>query len=108
MSLLSYLLLAATAACCFTTLFALPMDGVATNSNCQCVTTTSSIIPSRLFQRIEILPPGAHCRKTEILITKKDNKTVCIDPEAQWINKVLTRVMRSRRSVKESAEPTAA
>uniref|UniRef100_A0A672MKI9 Chemokine interleukin-8-like domain-containing protein n=1 Tax=Sinocyclocheilus grahami TaxID=75366 RepID=A0A672MKI9_SINGR len=75
-------------------LSALPMDGVVVNSNCQCVTTTSSIIPSRLFQRIEILPPGAHCRKTEILITKKDNKTVCIDPEAQWINKVLTRVMR--------------
>uniref|UniRef100_A0A673FJ67 Chemokine interleukin-8-like domain-containing protein n=1 Tax=Sinocyclocheilus rhinocerous TaxID=307959 RepID=A0A673FJ67_9TELE len=72
----------------------LPMDGVVANSNCQCVTTTSSIIPARLFQRIEILPPGAHCRKTEILITKKDNKTVCIDPEAQWINKVLTRVMR--------------
>ncbi|XP_018970307.1 C-X-C motif chemokine 13-like [Cyprinus carpio] len=107
MSLLSYLLLAATAACCFTTLFALPMDGVATNRNCQCVTTSSSIIPTRLFQRIEILPPGAHCRKTEILITKKDNKTVCINPEAQWIKKILTKVM-SKRSVKESSMPTVA
>ncbi|XP_050965195.1 interleukin-8 [Labeo rohita] len=108
MSLLSYLLLAATAVYCFTTVFALPMDGFDSNSRCRCVTTTSSVISPRLFQRIEILPPGAHCRKTEILITKKDNKTVCIDPEVQWINKVITRVMRSKRNTKGTSAPAVA
>lgn len=47
-------------------LLALPMEGFGSNK-CQCVTTTSSIIPPRVFLRIEIIPPGAHCRKTEIL-----------------------------------------
>ncbi|XP_059403906.1 alveolar macrophage chemotactic factor-like [Carassius carassius] len=93
MSLLSYLLLAATASYCFTTLFAFPMEGLGTHRNCQCVTTSTAVIPPRLFQRVEILPPGANCRKTEILITKKDNKVVCIDPKAPWINKFFTRVM---------------
>uniref|UniRef100_A0A8C1WMW0 Chemokine interleukin-8-like domain-containing protein n=1 Tax=Cyprinus carpio TaxID=7962 RepID=A0A8C1WMW0_CYPCA len=107
MSLLSFVLLAATAVCCFTTLCALPMEGFGVNK-CQCVTTTSSVIPSRVFQRIEIVPPGAHCRYTEILITKKDNQIVCIDPAARWINNVITRVMRSKRNAKETAVPTAA
>lgn len=158
-------------------LLALPMEGFGFNK-CQCVATTSSIISPREFQRIEIVPPGAHCRKTEILwvmmfclytlvarthfnhrhegnvqkgacflcsnkpqhsqkcyiilslahaalrqmsliayirqicvrqahsrisllnlfkflrITKKNNQTVCIDPEARWINNVISRVMR--------------
>ncbi|XP_067294537.1 alveolar macrophage chemotactic factor [Pseudorasbora parva] len=108
MSLHSYLLLAAAAVCCFTVLNAFPMDGFATNNKCQCLTTTSTIIPPRLFQRIEILPAGAHCRKIEILITKNDNKTVCINPEAKWINNIISKVMRSKRAVKETAVPTAA
>ncbi|KAF4113095.1 growth-regulated alpha protein [Onychostoma macrolepis] len=107
MSLLSYVLLAATAVCCFTTLCALPMEGFGFNK-CQCVATTSSSISSRLFQRIEIVPPGAHCRKTEILITKKNNETVCIDPEARWINNVISKVMRSKRTAKETSVPTVA
>uniref|UniRef100_A0A8C1KC97 Chemokine interleukin-8-like domain-containing protein n=1 Tax=Cyprinus carpio TaxID=7962 RepID=A0A8C1KC97_CYPCA len=107
MSLLSFVLLAATAVCCFTTLCASPVKGFGVNK-CQCVTTTSSIIPSRVFQRIEIVPPGAHCPKTEILITLKDSRTVCIDPEARWINNVISKVMRSQRTAKKTAVPTGA
>ncbi|CAM4540377.1 unnamed protein product [Leuciscus chuanchicus] len=84
------------------------MDGIATNNKCQCLTTTSAIIPPRLFHKIEILPPGAHCRKTEILVTKMDGKTVCINPQARWINNIISKVMRSKRTVKETAVPTAA
>ncbi|KAK7164821.1 hypothetical protein R3I94_003267 [Phoxinus phoxinus] len=108
MSLNSYLLLAAFAFCCFTPRMAFPMDGFSTNNKCQCLATTSAVIPPRLFQKIEILPPGAHCRKIEILITKKDNKTVCINPEARWINSFISKVMRSRRAVKETAVTAAA
>ncbi|XP_055055853.2 C-X-C motif chemokine 10 [Misgurnus anguillicaudatus] len=107
MLLRTNLLLAAIALCCITTLPAFPMDGFDTNNKCRCLTTTTSIVPPRLFQRIEILPQGAHCRKTEIVITKKDNSTVCVNPEAKWINNVLSRVMRSKRNAKET-EPTVA
>ncbi|KAI7812721.1 C-X-C motif chemokine 13 [Triplophysa rosa] len=108
MTLRTHLLLAATAVCCFTALLAFPMDGFATNNKCRCITTTTSIIPPRLFKRIEILPQGAHCRQTEIVITKKNNQIVCVDPDAKWINNVLSKVMKSKRAVKESIEPTVA
>ncbi|XP_051540717.1 C-X-C motif chemokine 13 [Myxocyprinus asiaticus] len=104
----TYLLLAAVTICCFTTLLAVSMEGFTSNNKCHCLTTTATIIPSRFFKRIEILPPGAHCRKTEILITKKDNKIVCVDPEAKWINNVVSKVMKSKRAVKENTVPTVA
>ncbi|XP_051955251.1 C-X-C motif chemokine 3-like [Xyrauchen texanus] len=101
MSLRTYLLLAAVAVCCFSTLLAVSMEGF---NKCHCLITTDHIIPSRFFKRIEILPPGAHCRKTEILITKKDNKTVCVDPKAKWFNNIVSKVMKSKRAVKETSD----
>uniref|UniRef100_A0A673WKI0 Chemokine interleukin-8-like domain-containing protein n=1 Tax=Salmo trutta TaxID=8032 RepID=A0A673WKI0_SALTR len=35
---------------------------------CRCIRTSSAFISPRLFHRIEILPPGAHCRQTEIIL----------------------------------------
>ncbi|XP_056602632.1 C-X-C motif chemokine 13 [Triplophysa dalaica] len=102
MTLRTNLLLAATAVCCFTALLAFPMDGFATNNKCRCITTTKSVIPPRLFKRIEILPQGANCREIEIVITKKNNQVVCIDPRATWIKNVLPKLMKSHRKVKES------
>ncbi|KAL7836549.1 hypothetical protein AOLI_G00278330 [Acnodon oligacanthus] len=61
------LLLAATALCCFATTFAISIDGFATGHKCRCLTTTSKVIPTQVFWRIEILPPGPNCGNTEIL-----------------------------------------
>ncbi|XP_051519012.1 interleukin-8-like [Myxocyprinus asiaticus] len=108
MSLRTYLLLAAVTVCCFSTLLAISMEGFTPNNKCHCLITTDHFIPPQFFKRIEILPPGAHCRKTEILITKKDNKTVCVDPKAKWINNVVSKVMKSKRAVKETTVPTVA
>ncbi|XP_056312973.1 interleukin-8 [Danio aesculapii] len=107
MALRPSLLLAVTAVCCFTTIVAFPMDGFATENKCKCQTTTSSKIPPRLFQRIEILPAGAHCRKAEILITKKDNQTVCVHPEARWVKDMVSKII-SKRAERKTAEPTVA
>uniref|UniRef100_A0A8C8D3G6 Chemokine interleukin-8-like domain-containing protein n=1 Tax=Oncorhynchus tshawytscha TaxID=74940 RepID=A0A8C8D3G6_ONCTS len=67
------------------------MNGCAACQKCRCIRTSSAFISPRLFHRIEILPPGAHCRQTEIIVTKKDKATVCVTPDARWINKVIVK-----------------
>uniref|UniRef100_A0A8C7RFU7 Chemokine interleukin-8-like domain-containing protein n=1 Tax=Oncorhynchus mykiss TaxID=8022 RepID=A0A8C7RFU7_ONCMY len=71
-----------------------PMNGCAACQKCRCIRTSSAFISPRLFHRIEILPPGAHCRQTEIIVTKKDKATVCVTPDARWINKVIVKLQR--------------
>ncbi|RXN23490.1 GTPase IMAP family member 4-like protein [Labeo rohita] len=66
------------------------------------------VIPAKQFSEEE----KQIVKKMEMIfeerITKKDNKTVCIDPEVQWINKVITRVMRSKRNTKGTSAPAVA
>uniref|UniRef100_A0A8C8D6X4 Chemokine interleukin-8-like domain-containing protein n=1 Tax=Oncorhynchus tshawytscha TaxID=74940 RepID=A0A8C8D6X4_ONCTS len=47
--------------------YSFPMNGCAACQKCRCIRTSSAFISPRLFHRIEILPPGAHCRQTEII-----------------------------------------
>ncbi|KAL6465573.1 hypothetical protein MHYP_G00257060 [Metynnis hypsauchen] len=97
MMLSARLLLAATALCCIATTFAISMDGFDTGHKCRCLTTTSDVIPIQLFRRIKILPPGPNCGNTEILVTTKNHNVVCVSPDAEWINNVVTRISQKRR-----------
>ncbi|KAL7836541.1 hypothetical protein AOLI_G00278250 [Acnodon oligacanthus] len=98
------LLLAATALCCFATTFAISMDGFANGHKCRCLTTTSKVIPTQLFRRIEILPPGPNCGNTEILVTMKNKNVVCVSPEAEWFNDVIIKISQTRkRSIRSPA-----
>ncbi|XP_037387809.1 alveolar macrophage chemotactic factor isoform X1 [Pygocentrus nattereri] len=100
MMLSARLLLAATALCCFATTFAISMDGFATGHKCRCLTTTSEVIPTRLFRRIEILAPGPHCGNIEILVTLKSNNVVCVSPDEKWIIELIARISRNRQQKK--------
>uniref|UniRef100_A0A4W5Q769 Chemokine interleukin-8-like domain-containing protein n=1 Tax=Hucho hucho TaxID=62062 RepID=A0A4W5Q769_9TELE len=73
---------------------ALPMGGFAPRLKCRCIRTSSAFISPVWFHKMEILPPGAHCSRIEIIITKKDKTIVCVNPEARWINKVIDRLQR--------------
>ncbi|XP_041756284.1 C-X-C motif chemokine 13 [Coregonus clupeaformis] len=97
-----YLLVALTL-CWFVTLQAFPMIGCAACSKCRCIRTSSDFISPRLYHKIEILTPGAHCRQTEIIITKKDKATVCVTPDARWIKKVISK-LQSNNKKKRSAD----
>ncbi|KAJ8398111.1 hypothetical protein AAFF_G00431880 [Aldrovandia affinis] len=86
------------AVCCFVAIYAFPMDGFDTGVKCRCLKTSATFIHPRLFKRLEMIPLGAHCRQAEIIITMKDNKTVCVTPEAPWINKVIKTLMGKKRN----------
>ncbi|KAG5841127.1 hypothetical protein ANANG_G00196290 [Anguilla anguilla] len=86
-------LLTALTVCCFAALFVLPIEGFAVGVSCRCLRTPSTFIHPRQFKRLEIIPLGAHCRQTEILITLKNDRTVCANPNAKWIKNVIERVI---------------
>uniref|UniRef100_A0A4W5PTX9 Chemokine interleukin-8-like domain-containing protein n=1 Tax=Hucho hucho TaxID=62062 RepID=A0A4W5PTX9_9TELE len=91
-----YLLVVLTL-CCFAVLHALPMGGFAPRLKCRCIRTSSAFISPVWFHKMEILPPGAHCSRIEIIITKKDKTIVCVNPEARWINKVIDRLQSNNK-----------
>ncbi|KAK3514408.1 hypothetical protein QTP70_017615 [Hemibagrus guttatus] len=86
------LLLAVTALYCIATVFAMPM--MIPEERCSCLKKTVNRINTRLFQRMEIVPAGPHCLKTEIIITLKDRSVVCVEPEAGWIQKVIANAIQ--------------
>ncbi|KAG7318308.1 hypothetical protein KOW79_018063 [Hemibagrus wyckioides] len=82
------LLLAVTALYCIGTVFAIPMTGF--DEMCRCMKTIENRISTRLFLKMEIVPAGPHCSSTEIIVTLKDKRVVCVEPEADWIQKVIS------------------
>ncbi|KAG9261719.1 C-X-C motif chemokine 13 [Astyanax mexicanus] len=96
------LLLAATALCCFPTLFAF----LATSPQCRCVNTSRSPMSSQHCKSLQIFPPTAHCRNTEILITLKNGNTVCVDPEVDWIKRIIEKVLKRSKRRAESPVQT--
>ncbi|KAK2845532.1 hypothetical protein Q7C36_010386 [Tachysurus vachellii] len=88
------LLLAVIALCCFATVFAFPMDGFAPDNQCRCLHTTNERLNVRMFQRIEIVPAGPNCRNTEVIITMKQKRVVCVDPDADWVQRFIAKVVK--------------
>ncbi|XP_062307272.1 interleukin-8 [Osmerus eperlanus] len=96
------LLLSILAFCCNISVHAFP-EGFGPTLKCRCIRTTSIPVGPRLIRTIKIETPGASCRHTEIIITKKDNSTVCVNPDERWIQKVISKLQRMKKQ-KRSAE----
>ncbi|KAI1900364.1 hypothetical protein AGOR_G00049200 [Albula goreensis] len=97
MTLGPHFLFTALAVSCFATLYAFPMDGFDLGLKCRCLKSSSQFIPPRQMKRVEIFPADARCRQPEIIITRTDNKVLCVDPNAPWISKVIASVMNRKK-----------
>uniref|UniRef100_A0A3Q1EKJ3 C-X-C motif chemokine n=1 Tax=Acanthochromis polyacanthus TaxID=80966 RepID=A0A3Q1EKJ3_9TELE len=75
--------------------FILSLICVALSVNrCRCIRTVPGPIPRRVIKRIEVIPPSGRCRRTEILIFRRNGPIVCVDPEAKWFQKFLENLQR--------------
>ncbi|CAL8329686.1 unnamed protein product [Lota lota] len=73
------------------------LRGLGMELRCRCIKTESRQI-GRYIQKVEIILANSHCEESEIIATlKKTGQEVCLDPEAQWVKKVIERMMSSRR-----------
>ncbi|XP_059819358.1 interleukin-8-like [Hypanus sabinus] len=64
---------------------------------CQCINTNSKFIHPKQMENIEIIPSGPHCAKTEIIVILKNGSSVCLNPEAHWVKKIIQMVTKSSK-----------
>ncbi|XP_073898110.1 C-X-C motif chemokine 15-like [Castor canadensis] len=60
---------------------------------CQCIQTYADFIPPQSIKNIHLIPKGVHCSRKEIIVTLKDEKLVCLDPEAEWVMAIIKKIM---------------
>ncbi|XP_034728824.1 interleukin-8 [Etheostoma cragini] len=59
------------------------------HARCICIQTISTPVPSRVIKKIEVIPISGHCRRTEIIVTRRNGSRVCVNPNVQWVNDLL-------------------
>nr|XP_040025439.1 C-X-C motif chemokine 13-like [Gasterosteus aculeatus aculeatus] len=79
------LLLAVTLCCCVARLHAFPTRG------CRCIRTTSDPVPTRVIRRIEVVPVSGLCRRTEIIVTRRNGSKLCVNPDEAWLHVLLSK-----------------
>ncbi|KAK9522083.1 hypothetical protein VZT92_018573 [Zoarces viviparus] len=90
------LLAALTLCCCIASLHALPSQG------CRCLRTITTQVPFRVIKKLEVIPISGHCRRTEIIITRRNGSKVCVKPGMQWVNALLSNLQNKN----ENSGPT--
>ncbi|XP_032879700.1 C-X-C motif chemokine 9-like isoform X3 [Amblyraja radiata] len=68
---------------CAITTQGIPILGL--QGRCRCIRTTSVFIRPKLIQRLVYIPPRSQCETAEIIITLKNRKRVCVNPDAKWL-----------------------
>ncbi|XP_070761169.1 C-X-C motif chemokine 10 [Enoplosus armatus] len=96
------LLVALTVCCCIATLHAFDIN------RCRCIRTTSSPVAVRVIKKIEVIPISGYCRRTQIIITRKNGTKVCVNPNVTWINNLLSNLQNKNvTSSSTTVSPTA-
>ncbi|XP_076586687.1 growth-regulated alpha protein [Chaetodon auriga] len=96
------LLVALTLCCCIATLHAVPMAG------CLCIRTTSNPVALRVIEKIEVRPISGRCRRTEIIITRKNGSKICVNPKAVWVKELLSNLQRINATSSSTTVPSTA
>uniref|UniRef100_A0A8C2XBR1 Chemokine interleukin-8-like domain-containing protein n=1 Tax=Cyclopterus lumpus TaxID=8103 RepID=A0A8C2XBR1_CYCLU len=82
------LLLVTLTLCGITSLHALPRPG------CVCIRTRSSRVPLGVVRRIQLIPVSGLCRRTEVIVTRRNGSKVCVDPKEKWVNELLSNLAK--------------
>ncbi|CAL8317407.1 unnamed protein product [Gadus morhua 'NCC'] len=70
------------------------LRGLGMELRCRCIETESQIQIRPHIRKVEIIPANSHCEESEIIATLRGTGLeVCLDPEAQWVKKVIERMM---------------
>ncbi|XP_044873431.1 growth-regulated alpha protein-like isoform X1 [Mauremys mutica] len=70
-----------------------PMAG---ELRCHCLQTEAAVIHPKRVAHVELIPEGPHCGVPEVIATTKHGKKVCLDPNAPWVQLIVTRILNSK------------
>ncbi|XP_078533950.1 uncharacterized protein LOC144820223 [Lissotriton helveticus] len=65
---------------------------------CQCIKKMADFIPTTQISKIELILAGAHCPRVEVIATLKQGMQTCLDPEAEWVKRIIDRMINSRNA----------
>uniref|UniRef100_A0A6I8NJG0 C-X-C motif chemokine n=1 Tax=Ornithorhynchus anatinus TaxID=9258 RepID=A0A6I8NJG0_ORNAN len=65
---------------------------LATELRCQCVKTTQGIHHSNMA-KVEVIPAGPSCANVEVIVTLKNGKNVCLNPDAPRVKKLIEKML---------------
>ncbi|XP_021066976.1 C-X-C motif chemokine 6 [Mus pahari] len=68
----------------------------ASELRCVCLTVTPRINP-KLIANLEVIPAGPQCPTVEVIAKLKNQKEVCLDPEAPVIKKIIQKILDSEK-----------
>ncbi|XP_038615690.1 permeability factor 2-like [Tachyglossus aculeatus] len=72
-----------------------PGARLATELRCQCVKTTQGIHYSNMA-KVEVIPAGPYCANIEVIVTLKNGKNVCLNPEAPRVKKLIEKMLNGK------------
>ncbi|XP_007495730.1 interleukin-8 [Monodelphis domestica] len=56
---------------------------------CKCIKTNSKPFHPKHIKELRVIESGPHCLNTEIIVTLQDDRELCLDPHANWVQRVL-------------------
>ncbi|GCB77173.1 interleukin-8-like [Scyliorhinus torazame] len=82
---------------CAITAQGIPIPGI--QGRCKCIRTTARPVNPKTMRSVKYIPRGSHCVTTEIIVTMKNGKKLCVNPNAQWV-KIIIKAKRAGRQRK--------
>ncbi|XP_026107111.1 interleukin-8-like [Carassius auratus] len=74
---------------CMTLLFTTEVISARLQLRCQCAKMYSGKpINPKLIQQLKTIPAGVQCKNDEIIATLKNGQT-CLNPEDEWVKKII-------------------
>ncbi|XP_056407863.1 alveolar macrophage chemotactic factor-like [Hyla sarda] len=67
----------------------------AADLRCQCINTTRVLKPIDKTQvmNVEIINSGPYCSRVEVIITLKNGRKDCLNPEVKWVKHMINNVL---------------
>ncbi|XP_067872828.1 interleukin-8-like [Heterodontus francisci] len=79
---------------CAITAQGIPIPGI--QGRCKCIRTTSRSIDPKYMKSMKYIPRGSHCVTSEIIVTMKNGKKLCVNPKAKWV-KIIIKAKKATR-----------
>ncbi|XP_064507416.1 interleukin-8-like [Pseudopipra pipra] len=73
-----------------------------TELRCQCIATHAGFIPAASIQDVKLTQSGPHCQNVEVIVTLKDGREVCLDPNALWVQRIVKAMLAKARRNSDS------
>ncbi|XP_073397040.1 interleukin-8-like isoform X2 [Dendrobates tinctorius] len=65
---------------------------------CQCIksATLSKPIKKTQVMNMQLISSGPHCSRVELIVTLKNGRKDCLNPEVKWVKRMVKKMLRKK------------